>query len=99
MRAVEKLREGTRSEMEKLFEQESKGLTHKEEHGIGYAYAQEREEEVYPAFEHFKVVAPAYVNSKTRYGFDHFNAKWNAVNPGGKYFPITGAPQGELFAA
>ncbi|HEX8096919.1 MAG TPA: hypothetical protein VF507_02730 [Pyrinomonadaceae bacterium] len=99
MRAVEKLREGTRTEMERLFEQESKGLTLKEEHGIGYAYVQEREAEVYPAFEHFKVVAPADVNSKTHFGFDHFNAKWNALNPTGQFFPITGTPQIALFGA
>lgn len=38
------------------------------------------------------LVAPADVNSKTQFGFDHFNARWNALNPTGKYFQVTGAP-------
>lgn len=100
MRAVEKLAEGERLEMDRLWERESSGLTLREEHGIAYAYAQEREAETYPAFEHYYVVAPSDVDSKTQFGFDHFNAKWNAMNPTGKYFPVgVDAPQMALFAA
>jgi hypothetical protein len=99
MRAVEKLHEGSRTEMSRLFEQYSQGLILKEEHEIGYAYIQERIEDTYPTFEHFLVVAPSDVNSKTRYGFDHFNTKWNALNTTGKQFAITGEPQMGLFTA
>lgn len=98
MRAVEKLNEGPRLEMARAWEAISHGLTLKAEHDIGYAYVQEREPDVYPAFEHFYVVAPSAIDSKTRYGFDHFNAKWNALNPTGRFFPVsTGAQQGGLF--
>jgi hypothetical protein len=78
MRAVEKLHEGTRAETDRVWEEISTGLTLKEEHGIGYAYVQEREPDAYPSD----------VDTKTRYGFDHFNAKWNALNPRGKFFKI-----------
>ena len=92
-RAVEKLAHGTREEMDREWEQRAAGLTLREEHGIGYAYVQEREEGTYPAFEHFFVVAPDEVETKTRYGFDNFDAKWASLNP------ALGRSQGELFSA
>lgn len=92
-RAVEKLAQGTREEMDREWEARSAGLTLREEHGIGYAYVQEREPDTYPAFEHFFVVAPDEVETKTRYGFEKFNAKWEALNP------LHGRRQGDLFAA
>lgn len=93
-RAVERLANGTRLEMDREWESRSQGLALKEQHGIAYAYVQEREPDSYPAFEHFLVVAPDEVDSKTRYGFDKFDAKWNSLNP--LYAESNG--QGELFA-
>lgn len=46
------------------------------EHGIIYGYVREREPDRYPTVEEFFVVAPAAVESKTRYGFEWFEAKW-----------------------
>jgi hypothetical protein len=56
-------------------------LASRSEHGISYAYEIERVMESYPAFESFYVCAPATVPSKTRYGFDWFDEKWNDLNP------------------
>jgi hypothetical protein len=39
-------------------------------------YVRERDEDHYPTVEEFYVVALARVESKTRYGFDWFEAKW-----------------------
>jgi hypothetical protein len=80
-RSVEKLMHGTRAEMDREWERRAHGLKLREEHGIGYAYAQQREPDIYPAFEQFLVVAPDVVETKTRYGFDHFNARWAELNP------------------
>jgi len=38
-----------------------------------------RKPDRYPTVEEFFVVAPATVESKTRYGFDWFEAKWKAA--------------------
>lgn len=44
--------------------------------GIDYVYLQRRVEDVYPAREEFYVAAPAYVDTKARYGVAWFEAKW-----------------------
>ncbi len=80
-RAVERIITGSRTEVEREFGKVSRGLVHTTQHGINYAYEIERQAENYPAFESFYVCAPATVPSKTRYGFDWFDEKWNAVNP------------------
>ena len=80
-RAVERVLTGTRAEIEREFLALSAGLVIRTAHGIKYAYEHERAADQYPAFESFYVQAPAAVPSKTRYGFDWFDAKWNALNP------------------
>jgi hypothetical protein len=80
-RAVERIVTGTRSKVEQEFVRVSSGLIQRTQHGINYAYEIERPAEIYPAFESFYVCAPATVPSKTRYGFDWFDAKWNDLNP------------------
>ncbi|MCG3146062.1 MAG: hypothetical protein HONDAALG_03867 [Gammaproteobacteria bacterium] len=75
-RAVEKLVTGSRAETMERFEQASSNLKVSVEHDISYGYVREREPDRYPTVEEFFVVAPAAVESKTRYGFDWFEAKW-----------------------
>jgi hypothetical protein len=75
-RAVEKLMTGSRAEMIACFEQMSSQLEAHVENDISYGYVREREPDRYPAVEEFFVVAPAAVESKTRYGFEWFEAKW-----------------------
>ena len=75
-RAVQKLKTGSRAEMTACFERMSPDLEAHAEHGISYGYARRREPDRYPAVEEFFVIAPATVESKTRYGFDWFEAKW-----------------------
>jgi hypothetical protein len=87
-RAVEKLAAGSRAEMARLFEQASRGITLKVEHGISYAWVRERGPE-YPALEELYVVGPAFAETKTRHGFDRFDRKWDALS--GR------DPQGSLF--
>ena len=80
-RAVERITTGTRQEVEREFSRVARRLTRRTEHDIHYAYEIERVSESYPAFESFYVCAPAPVPSKTRYGFDWFDEKWNRLNP------------------
>jgi hypothetical protein len=75
-RAVEKLSVGSRAEMTACFEQTSQRLEVRVEHGICYGYVRNREPDHYPSVEEFFVVALAVVESKTRYGFEWFEAKW-----------------------
>lgn len=75
-RAVQKLKTGSRAEMSVCFERMASGLEVRAEHDIRYGYVRKREPDRYPAVEEFFVVAPATVESKTRYGFDWFEAKW-----------------------
>lgn len=75
-RAVERLNTGSRGEMISRFEQISPSLDVRVEHNIRYGYVRERQPERYPAHEEFFVVGLAVVESKTRYGFDWFDAKW-----------------------
>jgi hypothetical protein len=75
-RAVQKLKTGSRAEMAACFERMSSGLEVRVEHDIRYGYARMREPDCYPTVEEFFVVAPATVESKTRHGFDWFEAKW-----------------------
>ena len=49
------------------------------EHGLRYGYVRERVNGCYPTVEEFFVVAPAAVESKTRYGFAWFEARWRAA--------------------
>jgi hypothetical protein len=65
--------------MAACFERMSSGLEVRVEHDIRYGYARMREPDHYPAVEEFFVVAPATVESKTRYGFDWFEAKWKST--------------------
>jgi len=58
------------------FQQMSSLLKVRVEHDISYGYARERETGRYPTVEEFFVVAPAAVESKTRYGFEWFEARW-----------------------
>jgi hypothetical protein len=62
--------------MNACFEDVTSGLEERAEHDIRYGYVREREPDRYPAVEEFFVVAPAAVESKTRYGFEWFEAKW-----------------------
>jgi hypothetical protein len=78
-RAVEKRLTGKRAEMNEAFEEASSLLNVRVEHNIRYGYARERELDHYPTVEEFFVVAPAAIESKTRYGFDWFEAKWREV--------------------
>lgn len=80
-RAVERITTSTRREVEREFSRVARRLTRRAEHGINYAYEIERVRDIYPAFESFYVCAPATVPSKTRYGFDWFDEKWNDLNP------------------
>jgi hypothetical protein len=75
-RAVEMLIVGTRAEMNADFEQMATRLDVRTEHDISYGYVRKREPEQYPSVEEFFVVAPAVVESKTRYGLEWFEARW-----------------------
>jgi len=75
-RAVERLETGSRGEMINRFEQISPSLDVRIEHDIHYGYVRERQPDRYPAHEEFFVVGLAVVESKSRYGFDWFDAKW-----------------------
>lgn len=75
-RAVERLYTGSRGEMINRFEQISPSLDVRVEHDICYGCVRERTPDRYPAHEEFFVVGLAVVESKTRYGFDWFEAKW-----------------------
>jgi len=75
-RAVEKLMTGCQAEMITSFQQMSSHLKVRVEHDISYGYAREREMNRYPTVEEFFVVAPATVESKTRYSFEWFEARW-----------------------
>ena len=75
-RAVEKLMTGSRAEMMSLFEKASTHLNVRVEHDIFYGYVREREADRYPSVEEFFVVALAAVESKTRHGFEWFEARW-----------------------
>jgi hypothetical protein len=88
-RAVEKLQTGSRAEMTTCFGQVSSRLTVRIEHEISYGYVHERKPDHYPTVEEFFVVAPAVVQSKTRYGFEWFETRWSEA--------IGGARQGGLF--
>jgi hypothetical protein len=61
------------------FEEVSSPLNVRVEHNIRYCYVREREPDLYPTVEEFFVVAPAAIESKTRYGFEWFEAKWREV--------------------
>lgn len=78
-RAVERLETGTRDEMLGRFRQTASTFAVRIVHGISYGYVREREPDRYPAIEEFFVVAPAAVESKTRHGFDWFEARWKAA--------------------
>ena len=73
---MQKLKTGSRAEMSVCFDRMSSGFEVRAEHDIRYGYARRRDPDRYPAVEEFFVVAPATVESKTRYGFDWFEAKW-----------------------
>lgn len=80
-RAVERVMTGARREVGREFSGVARHLTLRTEHGIHYAYEIERVKDSYPAFESFYVCAPSTVPSKTRYGFDWFDDRWNSLNP------------------
>src|SRR5262245_37534953 len=75
-RAVERLMIGSHAEMVACFEQVALRLDVRIEHDISYGYVRQREPDHYPSVEEFFVVAPAVVESKTRYGFEWFEARW-----------------------
>lgn len=75
-RAVEKLAVGSLDEMNVCFEQMAPGFDLHVEHCIRYGFIRKREEGKYPTTEEFFVVAPAVVDSKTRYGFAWFESRW-----------------------
>jgi len=75
-RAIERLMIGSRAEMTARFDRVAPRLEVRVEHGISYGYVRKRETDHYPSVEEFFVVAPAVVESKTRYGFEWFEAKW-----------------------
>jgi hypothetical protein len=75
-RAVERLETGSRLQMIERFEQISSSLDLRVERDIRYGYVRERKPKRYPAHEEFFVVGLSVVESKTRYGFDWFEAKW-----------------------
>jgi hypothetical protein len=75
-RAVERLDAGSLGEMINRFEGISTSLDVQVERDIRYGYVRERQPGRYPAHEEFFVVGLAVVESKTRYGFDWFEAKW-----------------------
>jgi hypothetical protein len=78
-RAVERLETGTHAEMLERFRQTASTFAVQIVHGISYGYVREREPDCYPAVEEFFVVAPAAVESKTRHGFDWFEARWKTA--------------------
>jgi hypothetical protein len=75
-RAVERLETGSRLQMIERFDQISSSLDVRVERDISYGYVRERKPKRYPAHEEFFVVGLLVVESKTRYGFDWFEAKW-----------------------
>jgi hypothetical protein len=75
-RAVERLETGSRLQMIERFEQISSSLDVRVERDIRYGYVRERKPKRYLAHEEFFVVGLSVVESKTRYGFDWFEAKW-----------------------
>lgn len=83
-RAVERLQVGSQAEMlDRLAPIAGERV---ERRDIQYVYQLHRGS-VYPAYEEFHTVGPALVNDKTRYGFDHFNERWNPdeINPNGQF--------------
>ena len=78
-RAVERLETGTHAEMLERFRQTASTLAVQIVHGISYGYVRERKPDRYPAVEEFFVVAPAAVESKTRHGFEWFEARWKTA--------------------
>jgi hypothetical protein len=75
-RAVERLETGSHDQMIGRFKQISSSLDIRIEHDIRYGYVRERKPKCYPAQEEFFVVGLSVVESKTRYSFDWFEAKW-----------------------
>ena len=53
----------------------SLGLEMEISRGLRYAY-QERRGSEYPAREEFYTVAPSHVQTKARYGIEHFDDQW-----------------------
>lgn len=78
-RAVEKLQAGSYDEMVAQFNLLSGHVEARSDFGIRYSYVRERVNGCYPTVEEFFVVAPAVVESKTRYGFAWFEARWRAA--------------------
>lgn len=62
--------------MNARFEVISPTLDVRVERDISYGYVRERKPGIFPAHEEFFVVGLAAVESKTRYGFEWFEAKW-----------------------
>jgi hypothetical protein len=89
MRCVEKIRHGTRDEMNDLF---ATGLWQLEEgyaamngvtiRDIEYARFALRQPDVYPTCEGFYVAAPAFMETKLRGPIERFNQRWDAVLAG-----------------
>jgi hypothetical protein len=86
---VERLETGSQNQMIARFEQISSSLDIRIEHDIRYGYVLERKPKCYPTHEEFFVVGLSVVESKTRYGFDWFEAKWRET--------LGGMGQGKLF--
>lgn len=85
MRAVQRLSEGSRSEMQALFDKTARataGVDVQTARDISYAYFQRRAEGVYPAAEGFFVIAPLFVKTKVRGSMEKFDARWDAVLAG-----------------
>lgn len=78
-RAVEKLQTGSYDEMVAQFSFLSERCEVRSEHSIRHGYVRERVIGCYPTVEDFFVVAPAAVESKTRYGFAWFEARWRSA--------------------
>lgn len=80
-REVMRLEEGSAPMMVHRLREVSReaGASFRTLQGISYAFLHERVLNRYPSREEFFVAAPALIESKSRYGSDWFDSKWDAV--------------------
>ncbi len=81
-REVIRLEEGSASEMARRLREVSREaeLNLKTMQGVTYAFVHERNQDRYPSAEEFFVTAPALIESKSRYGPEWFERRWDALS-------------------
>lgn len=81
-RRLERMAVGARDEIEALFAREfAPGRTTRELHGAVYAFVHERERDVFPTFEEYFVIAPAYAGDKVAGRPETFEQTWLKYDP------------------